>query len=72
MKVGSATRVVDHLGCKEQLLKGSKSRPKVNVNEFLLNSFAVEFNKLYFDYEGETAGDIYTRFHKNFRRLYDK
>ena len=47
-------------------------KPKVKINEFLLNGFTADLDKLNFDYNGESAIDIYTRFHENFKSLYDK
>lgn len=51
--------------------KGS-GKPRVRINDDILKSFITDFNNLTFDFDAESASAIYTKFHHEFRELYDK
>ncbi len=48
-----------------------KAKPRVKVNDYLLNQFIAEFNCLSFDFNKNSA-ICFSYFFENFRQLYDK
>ena len=48
------------------------ARPRVKINDYNIKNFVEEFNAIAFDLENNSAELCFTKFHDNFKVLYDK
>ena len=60
---------------ESQYINGKKiksTKPKIRINDFVLQNFISEFQLIKFDFDNVCASDLYASFHESFKELYDK